>query len=140
MVLRIPSLFFARRSVIVPGVAMPVLDTNTLRQAALRASWVRDQRVARRRLAMRWALWWIWKYRARLSAAFAAVIALVVLLYLLGVIGPWTRSAMPAQDTGLTLRLDTQLQERSAQPAAPRPPPLDAPSPIQLKPATQLKN
>ena len=36
----------------------PVPDTNELRRAALQASWQRDRRVAQRRMAMRWALWY----------------------------------------------------------------------------------
>lgn len=40
----------------------PVIDGNSLRQAALQASWHRDHRVARRREAWRWAIFWGWKY------------------------------------------------------------------------------
>ena len=36
----------------------PVPDTNELRRAALQASWQRDRRIAQRRMAMRWALWY----------------------------------------------------------------------------------
>lgn len=35
----------------------PVRDTESLRRAALQASWQRDRSVGRRRLAWRWALW-----------------------------------------------------------------------------------
>jgi len=37
-------------------------DAEALRQAALRASWARDRRVARRRLALRWLAWAFWRY------------------------------------------------------------------------------
>ena len=36
----------------------PVPDIDGLRRAALQASWRRDRRVAQRRMAMRWALWY----------------------------------------------------------------------------------
>lgn len=54
---------------------LPVVDTNTLREAALRASWQRDQRVSRRRLAVRWLLWSMWKYRFYIAALLACVLA-----------------------------------------------------------------
>ena len=54
---------------------LPVVDTNTLREAALRASWQRDQRVSRRRLAVRWVLWSVWKYRFYIAALLACVLA-----------------------------------------------------------------
>ena len=38
--------------------AAPVPDIDGLRRAALQASWRRDRRVARRRMAMRWAVWY----------------------------------------------------------------------------------
>jgi hypothetical protein len=56
---------------------LPVVDTNTLREAALRASWQRDQRVSRRRLAVRWLWWSLWKYRFYLAALLAAVLAFI---------------------------------------------------------------
>lgn len=37
-------------------------DSDTLRQRALRASWQRDRRVARRRIWLRWALWFLRRY------------------------------------------------------------------------------
>jgi hypothetical protein len=51
----------------------PVIDTPTLRQAALQKSWQRDQQVARRRLALRWVLWWLWKLRYYLLIACAVL-------------------------------------------------------------------
>lgn len=47
----------------------PVIDSNTLREAALRASWHRDHRVARRREAWRWMMFWLWKYGRRVGMA-----------------------------------------------------------------------
>ena len=38
--------------------AAPVPDIDGLRRAALQASWRRDRRVARRRMAVRWAVWY----------------------------------------------------------------------------------
>lgn len=39
-----------------------MIDSDSLRQAALQASWHRDHRVARRREAWRWVMFWGWKY------------------------------------------------------------------------------
>jgi hypothetical protein len=38
-----------------------VPSSEALRQAALSASWTRDHRIARRRLAFRWLLWAWWR-------------------------------------------------------------------------------
>jgi hypothetical protein len=119
----------------------PVVDTNTLRQAALQNSWQRDQRVARRRLALRWVLWWLWKYRYYLLALCAA---LALLVYLIG--PAWlpahlvdaTPNAAPMHQTDLHLRIQTQLLEPVD--SASRPDvsiPLSTDS-FQLKPETQL--
>jgi hypothetical protein len=120
---------------------MPVVDTNTLREAALRASWRRDQRVARRRLAIRWTLWWIWKFKHFILAACVLLAGLIYLLHRNGLLPTW-RVALPAvaaPDSGLPLRLERQLQERRS--SSPNPPllPRDASAPVQLKPETQLK-
>jgi hypothetical protein len=139
MVFKLRSLFPARRSLSLPRVSMPVLDTNSLRESALRASWQRDQRVARRRLAIRWTLWWLWKYRFFILAACALLAALIYLLYRTGVIGPWTADAPTPAERGIPLRLDRQLKELSQITPNQRPPPPDAPAPLQLKPASQLK-
>lgn len=53
------------------GTAVP--SSETLRRAALRASWVRDQRLARRRLAWRWLLWAGWRIGLPLLLALALV-------------------------------------------------------------------
>ncbi|WP_291090159.1 hypothetical protein [Hydrogenophaga sp.] len=37
-------------------------DSESLRQAALRASWERDHRVGRRRRWWRWTVWAFWRY------------------------------------------------------------------------------
>ncbi|MGA8513330.1 MAG: hypothetical protein WB821_00990 [Burkholderiaceae bacterium] len=120
---------------------MPVLDTNSLRESALRASWQRDQRVARRRLAIRWTLWWLWKYKHFILAALLLLAGLVYLLHRNGLL-PTFSSTSPAvtdTDSGLPLRLERQLPERSNLPASKRTPAPDAPTPLQLKPDSQLK-
>lgn len=43
------------------GKPTAVPSSDTVRQAALSASWVRDHQVARRRLALRWLLWAWWR-------------------------------------------------------------------------------
>ncbi|MES2843278.1 MAG: hypothetical protein V4794_23625 [Pseudomonadota bacterium] len=37
-------------------------DSESLRQAALRASWERDHQVGRRRRWWRWTVWAFWRY------------------------------------------------------------------------------
>jgi len=56
----------------------PVPDVDALRLAALQASWQRDRWVARRRVAMRWALWYAGKYG--LQVLLALVVAAFVWL------------------------------------------------------------
>jgi hypothetical protein len=50
-----------------------VPSTEAIRQAALSASWARDRRVARRRLAWRWLLWAGWRIGLPLLLALALV-------------------------------------------------------------------
>ncbi len=104
------------------NIGTPVIDTNTLRQAALQKSWQRDQRVARRRVALRWVLWWLWKCRYYLLIACAVV---AYLLY---------RSQHD-------LRVGIQPQVQAPAPSASNTaaPAAALPIPLQLKPETQLK-
>ncbi len=67
------------------GLPQPVIDSNSLREAALRASWHRDHRVARRREAWRWAMFWAWKYGPK---AFAVILLISLACYV--VVGLWT--------------------------------------------------
>ena len=52
-----------------PSVA-PVPDAETLRRAALQASWSRGRWVARRRVALRWTLWVVTRYLMPALAVF----------------------------------------------------------------------
>lgn len=61
-----------------PHTPAPVPDVDALRLAALQASWQRDRWVARRRVAMRWALWYAGKYG--LQVLLALVVAAFVWL------------------------------------------------------------
>jgi len=54
------------------SVAVP--SSDTVRQAALRASWARDHRVARRRLAFRWLLWAWWRIGLPVLVALALAV------------------------------------------------------------------
>ena len=65
----------------------PLPGTETVRQAALAASWRRDRAVARRRLARRWVVWYLWRSMPYLLAAGAL---LGVSVYL------WRASATPS--------------------------------------------
>jgi hypothetical protein len=141
MVFNIRSLFPARRSLSLPGVSTPVIDSNTLRVVALRASWARDYSVARRRLAIRWTLWWIWKYKHFILAACILLAGILYLLHRNGLLPTWGTKPTAVFDTesGLQLRLELQLQERNPLPASKRLPPMDVPTPVQLKPDIQPK-
>ena len=55
-----------------PGIRpRPLPGAESVRQAALAASWRRDRAVARRRLAWRWAGWYLWRALPYLLAACA---------------------------------------------------------------------
>jgi hypothetical protein len=126
------------------SVGMPVIDTNTLRQAALQKSWQRDQRVARRRLAVRWVLWWLWKYRYYLLAVCALFAALGYLLYRFNYAASpaasvdATRGSTATPPSDVRLRLQPQLLEPARNAAYPNTGAEDIQTPFQLKPATQL--
>lgn len=52
-------------------------DPDALRQVALRASWTRDRRVARRRVALRWLAWAFWRYGLALLLVVAVAVSVV---------------------------------------------------------------
>ena len=54
-----------------PHTPAPVPDVDALRLAALQASWQRDRWVARRRVALRWVLWYAGKYGLQVLLALA---------------------------------------------------------------------
>ncbi|MDP2163064.1 MAG: hypothetical protein Q8K21_02385 [Hydrogenophaga sp.] len=85
-----------------PAAPAHVPDAQALLRTALRASWQRDQRVGRRRLALRWMLWAFWRYGLPLLLVLTAAVA--VWLWLL---------------PGLHQSLAVSKQDRPAQPTAP---------------------
>lgn len=132
---------------------LPVVDTNTLREAALRASWQRDQRVSRRRVAVRWLLWSVWKYRFYGIALIAAALAFVFWPSQQGgspVAGTAPASAVTAQPTpvpstpltpsapDLQLRIDSHLLEPHQPAPSTGAVPEDIASPPSLKLDTRL--
>lgn len=109
----------------------PVIDSNSLREAALRASWHRDHRVARRREAWRWVLFWGWKYGRTASAI---VVPLVMAVWLAlqprpAIFKPQT-VAIPSQATHLA-------GTPPVKPTIAQPP--DSPTGIRLLPTTSLR-
>lgn len=54
--------------------AYAVPDTETIRTRALAASWRRDRAVGRRRLALRWLGWALWRYAMPALVAVAAAL------------------------------------------------------------------
>jgi hypothetical protein len=132
---------------------VPVIDTNSLRQAALHKSWQRDQRVARKRLAVRWVLWWLWKCRYVLMAL-CAVLAYLFYRFehaehpsapvIAPVITPAETTATEASppQSDMHLRMQPQLLEPNpglAREAKADLLPTNTQPIFQLKPETQLK-
>jgi hypothetical protein len=139
------------------GLGIPVVDSNTLRQAALQRSWQRDQRVARRRLALRWLLWWLWKCRYVLLIVCAVVAYLVYRFETTDkpmassdlaqrpapAVSPSVTTSVPpapppAAPGDIRLRMQPQLLEPTPSVSRSAPAPSEVPTPFQLKPATQL--
>jgi hypothetical protein len=138
-----------------PGDGLPVIDTNALLEAALYASWQRDQRVGRRRVAMRWVLWWLWKYGIYVLAVLAMLVSAFFLLYPEAYSSPAapananvgrkagasdTLAPVPSNAaTDLQLRMDSQLLEQRNR-SEPRGSTPEDTSPLYpLKLETQLK-
>jgi hypothetical protein len=128
--------------------AAPVPGIEGLRRAALQASWRRDRRVAQRRMAMRWAVWYA--VRGLPLLAIAAAVWLGVSNWPAerpshsvqpAIIAPTPKpaAAEPQRgDTALQLRLESPFQPTSTPATAQAlsvPP--DSPSP-QLKPDNWL--
>lgn len=87
-------------------------DSDTLRQRALRASWRRDRRVARRRIWLRWALWFLQRY---LLPALG-VLALAATLYTQT---PWSAMTWPGAASSPPAPVDGP--DPMAMPAGPLP-------------------
>ena len=62
--------------------AAAVPSSDTVRRAALNASWARDRRLARRRLAFRWLFWAWW------HIGLPMLLALALAVWLLGQLPP----------------------------------------------------
>ena len=144
------SIFARSRQVLgASHIGVPVIDTNTLRQAALQNSWQRDQRVARRRLAFRWAMWWLWKYRYYVLAVCAVLVCLGYLVYRFDQASRANHSlgntpvAAPEHQTDLHLRIESHMLPATDSGASSATPPDASPptatDPFQLKPETTLK-
>jgi hypothetical protein len=138
-----------------PSDGLPVIDTNALLEAALYASWQRDQRVGRRRLAVRWVLWWLWKYGIYVLAVLAMLVLAFFLLYPEAYSSPTapanlsvgrntsaSNAVVPVQSnaaSNVQLRIDSQLLEQRARAEPSGSTPEDTPLPYPLKLETQLK-
>ncbi len=111
MIWRRPSLTAA-----VAHAPAPVPDGEATRRAALQASWRRGRSVARRRLAWRWTLWFV--LRGLLPALLLAGAAALAWRWLYGpaiepvqpVANPVQRPVPASGETGVSLRIDSQLQ------------------------------
>lgn len=101
----------------------PVPDTNELRRAALQASWQRDRRVAQRRMAMRWALW----YGARAVPVLVVAGAVAALVWL------WVMPRLPG--TALNLAAPQSRPARAPVPVTvPLPVTVPVPAPVPIAP------
>lgn len=102
-------------------------DAETLRQQALQRGWRRSQRVARRRLALRWLLWALPRYVLPAAALLAAGFGLYLLYQQVthpntapsqtppAAAAPAAKPTALSAPDGLPLRLSLQLQ--ATQPA-----------------------
>lgn len=113
-------------------------DSDSLRQAALQASWSRDRRVAQRRIAWRWTAWYAQKYAPH---ALAGMVVLVAGAYLAGLRLHW-----PLADNAEG-RPDRELPLRYTPPSVPTqsattetPPELPTPVPVDVDPPLVLRN
>lgn len=93
-----------------PEIRQKPADAETLRMAALRASWTRDRRVARRRVALRWLAWAFWRYG----------LALLLVLAIAASLAWWMRGVSP---TGLRLPRFTLMPAAPGANVAPLPSP-----------------
>ena len=93
--------------------AAAIPGSDTVRRAALSASWARDRQVARRRLALRWLLWASW--RIVLPVLLALVLALVLTVWLLGQMPP---ENMPAWLKPVATSMPFSLSNSGAKPPA----------------------
>ena len=102
----------------------PVPNIDVLRRAALQASWQRDRRIARRRTAVRWALWYGVRGLPLLLAA-AAVTVWVLVPHLVRLQAPVQPSALPTllnpprDEPGIQLRLESPFQRMPPSASAP---------------------
>lgn len=109
----------------------PVIDSNSLREAALRASWHRDHHVAKRREAWRWALFWGWTYGRKIGVL---VVPMVIASYLALQLWPDIFKTQATPATGLSASAEIAP---SVEPTNTQHP--EAPMGIRLVPATDLR-
>lgn len=100
--------------------AAAVPSSDTVRRAALNASWARDRQVARRRLALRWLLWALW--RIVLPVLLTLILALVLAVWLLGQMSP---ANTPAWLGPVTASVPFGLSNSTAKPPATASPPFE---------------
>ena len=112
------------------NVPQPVIDSNSLREAALQASWHRDHRVAKRRERLRWVLFWGWKYGRAVGAILVPVVMAAWLAFQLkpGVFKPQVATALG--------QAPTQAEKPPVGPTIAQP--SDAAIGIRLLPTTSL--
>ena len=109
--------------------AAPVPDIDGLRRAALQASWRRDRRVAQRRMALRWVVWyairglpllviaaavWLWilpkLHEAAQATARATAPATASATATAPAAPPPSPPELPRGEAGLQLRLESPFQ------------------------------
>lgn len=107
-----------------------VVDSENLRQTALKASWHRDRSVGRRRVWARWALWWLKRWLLRL--------AVVVVVLTLPVYGIWRSGYGAAYWVAYWAAHSPKPTEVSpAKPTDSKP--IDAPPPEERAPGIKLQ-
>ena len=114
----------------------PVIDSNSLREAALRASWYRDHRVAGRREAWRWVMFWGWTYGRK---AGILVVPMVIASYLAFQFWPgtFTPQAAPGQISPVHGMPASVVATPAVEPTNMQP--AETPMGIRLEPAVDLR-
>lgn len=102
----------------------PVPPAEALRQAVLQASWERDRQVGRRRLALRWTVWFVLRIALPLLVLLGVVLTVWTGLRTTpsSSLPAWPASGSAGQQTASALPSSRNSSDRSTQDAATTPP------------------
>ena len=92
---------------------------DSVRQAALQASWRRDRLVARRRIAWRWVVWYFQRFSPHVLAGVALLVGAT---YLSGSLPSWPDGGHPTAGPAAAVALTPTPQPAAPEVQAPEPP------------------